>query len=291
MPVKLIQCGDPVNESEKIAAQRCKNVLEGLGDSLPWVILANLASSSSPLHQSDDLDQVVIGPRDVFLVEVKHWDAAWIADNQMRAEDEAEKLSFKARRLAGRVKHALQAPPKVSQLFLLTRQPPGAALPRAIRGVPVCTLRDLPNFFQACPKGAMTEHQIKLLAQTLEPRVKVQLDGKVRRIATYQNLELQTAQTETFHRIYKGVHHRTKERVMLHLYDLSATEEKNPERHAERESRALQMLQQTRFVPRVRDTLRDLPEYPGELSYSAYPRPSSHLSRYSRSRCKAWPCG
>ncbi|MEK7674387.1 MAG: protein kinase, partial [Verrucomicrobiota bacterium] len=63
------------------------------------------------------------------------------------------------------------------------------------------------------------------------------------------------------------MHQRTKERVVLHLYDLSASEGKNPERQAERESRALQMLQTTRFVPRVRDTLRELLEFPGELFY------------------------
>lgn len=267
MAVKFVQCGEPVNESERIAAQRCKTCLETIADSAPWVVFANLASSSSPLHQSDDLDIVLIGPRGVLLLEVKHWDAAWISDNRLRAEDEAEKLTCKAKRFAGRVQRAIFNSPKVQQSFLLTREPAGSGLPQTLRGVPVWTLRDLLKALRALPSGALTEPQITPLAASIHPAAKVQLDGKVRRIAAYQNLELQTPTTEAFHRIYKGVHHRTKERVILHLYDLSATEEKNPERHAERESRALQMLQQTPFVPRVRDTLRDLPEFPGELSY------------------------
>ncbi|MEN9631624.1 MAG: hypothetical protein RL077_28, partial [Verrucomicrobiota bacterium] len=267
MAVKIISFSEPVNASEVIARNRCKAALEALGDSAPWVVLAGLASSSSPLHQSDDLDLVPIGPRGVFLVEVKHWDAAWINSNKARVEAEAEKLTAKAKRFSGRVKSALSDGPKVSQVFLLTREPVGPNLPQTICGVPVWTLRDLAKIFRALPKGVLNESQLNVLTGSIAPTAKVQLDGKIRCIADYRNLELQTPAAQTFHRIYKGVHHRTKERVILHLYDLSASEEKNPERQAERESRALQMLQRTGFVPRVRDTLRELPEFPGELSY------------------------
>jgi len=267
MAVKIIRFSEPVNASEVAAQTRCKIALEALGDSAPWMVLAGLASSSSPLHQSDDLDLVPIGPRGVFVIEVKHWDAAWINDNQASAEAEAEKLTAKAKRFSGRVKRALSDSPKVIQAFLVSREPSGPNLPSTIRGVPVWPLRDLTKIFGSLPKGVLNESQVKLLTGALEPTAKVQLDGKIRRIASYQNLELQTPKEQAFHRIYKGAHQRTKERIILHLYDLSASEDKNPERQAERESRALQMLQTTRFVPRVRDTLRELPEFPGELFY------------------------
>jgi serine/threonine protein kinase len=267
MAAKIIRFSEPVNASEVAAQTKCKAALDALGDPAPWIMFAGLASSSSPLHQSDDLDLVPIGPRGVFLIETKHWDAAWINDNKASAEAEAEKLTAKAKRLSGRVKRALTASPKVTQAFLVTREPTGPNLPPTIRGVPVWTLRDLAKIVGNLPKGVLNESQVKLLAESLEPAAKVQLDGKMRRIASYQNLELQTPNEQAFHRIYKGAHQRTKERVILHLYDLSASDEKNPERQAERESRALQMLQTTRFVPRVRDTLRELPGFPGELSY------------------------
>ncbi len=267
MAAKIIRFSEPVNASEVAAQAKCKAALDALADPVPWIVFAGLASSSSPLHQSDDLDLVPIGPRGVFLIEVKHWDAAWINDNRATADAEAEKLTIKAKRLAGRVKRALSNTPKVTQAFLITREPAGPNLPATIRGVPVWTLRELARVFRELPKGLLNELQVNLLVGSLEPAVKVQLDGKIRRIAAYQNLELQTPKEQAFHRIYKGAHQRTKERVILHLYDLSASEDKNPSRQAERESRALQMLQTTRFVPRVRDTLRDLPEFPGELSY------------------------
>ena len=267
MAAKIIRFSEPVNASEVVAQTKCKAALDALGDAVPWIVFAGLASSFSPLHQSDDLDLVPIGSRGIFLIEVKHWDAAWINDNLASAEAEAERLTAKAKRLAGRVKRALSDSPQVVQAFLVTREPAGSGLPSSLRGVRVWTLRDLARIFRELPKGVLNEAQVKLLAGTLEPGAKAQMDGKIRRIATYQNLELQSPKDQAFHRIYTGSHQRTKERVILHLYDLSASEEKNPERQAERESRALQMLQKTRFVPRVRDTLRHLPEFPGELFY------------------------
>jgi len=267
MAAKIIRFSEPVNASEVAAQTKCKAALDALGDAGRWIVFAGLASSSSPLHQSDDLDLVPIGPRGIFLIEVKHWDAAWINDNPTSAEAEAEKLTAKAKRFAGRVKRALSDSPKVVQALLVTREPAGSGLPASLRGVPVWTLRDLAKIFRETTKGVLNEAQVKFLAGTLEPTAKVQVDGKIRRIANYQNLELQSPNDQAFHRIYRGSHQRTKERVILHLYDLSASEEKNPARQAERESRALQMLQKTRFVPRVRDTLRELPDFPGELYY------------------------
>src|ERR1017187_3723211 len=122
MAARIIRFSEAVNASEVVAQTKCKVALDALGDG-QWVIFAGLASSSSPLHQSDDLDLVPIGPRGVFVIEVKHWDAAWISNNKASAEFEAEKLTAKAKRFSGRVKRALVDSPKVIQAFLLTREP------------------------------------------------------------------------------------------------------------------------------------------------------------------------
>jgi hypothetical protein len=47
------------------------------------------------------------------------------------------------------------------------------------------------------------------------------MDGSMRRLAGYVNLELQTPKEERFHRVYKGIHSGRQDRVVLHLYDLS----------------------------------------------------------------------
>jgi len=46
---------------------------------------------------------VPIGPRGVFLIETKHWDAAWINANKTSAEAEAEKLTAKEEVLSKKV--------------------------------------------------------------------------------------------------------------------------------------------------------------------------------------------
>jgi serine/threonine protein kinase len=267
MAVRLIRFSEPVNASEQVAQSRIKAALESLGDTGLWVVYAGLASSSSPVYQSDDIDLLAIGPRGVLCIEVKHWDASWVNNNSAIVDAEAEKVTSKARRLAGRVRRALPNGPRVEQRLLLTREPVGPSLPKSVRGVPLWTLRDLAKELRECEQGILTEPEVKALAASLEPAAKLHVDGKVRRLGSYQNLELATPHDQAFHRIYKGVHRRTKERVILHVYDLSASDEKNPERLAERESRVLQMLQTTPFVPRVRETLRELPEFPGELHY------------------------
>ena len=121
MAAKIIRFSEPVNASEVAAQTKCKAALDALGDSVPWFVLAGLASSSSPLHQSDDLDIVPIGPRGIFVIEVKHWDAAWMNEHRATTEAEAEKLTAKAKRFAGRVKRALSDSPKVNQAFLVFR--------------------------------------------------------------------------------------------------------------------------------------------------------------------------
>lgn len=190
MAAKAIRFSEPVNASEVAAEAKLKAALNALSDPVPWIVFAGVASSSSPLHQSDDLDLVPIGPRGVFLIEVKHWDAARINDNRAIADAEAEKLTGKAKRLAGRVKRALTAnSPKVNQAFLVTREPAGPNLPEAIRGVPIWTLRELGKVFRELRMGVRNEAQVKLLAGSLEPAAKLQMDGKARRIATRdQNL-------------------------------------------------------------------------------------------------------
>ena len=266
MACRIIQCGEYANQSERIAAQRTKLVLEALRDAGKWVILTNLSSSSSPVHQSDELDQVCVGPRGVFVIEIKHWDTKWMRDHSQAVVDEAEKLTHKAKRLGGRVRSLLANAPRAKQTLMLTRET-GNTKVAPVCGVPIFTLSTLGENFSGDSPKALNDVQIDLVVQGLEPRSRIQLDGKVRRIGAYQHLELRSPTEDRFHRIYRGVHQRTKEKVVLHLYDLSASDEKEPFRLAEREFRTLQLLQKSRWVPRFRDSLQDLPTYPGELIY------------------------
>ena len=83
----------------------------------------------------------------------------------------------------------------------------------------------------------------------------------------YVNLELQSPKDDRFHRVYKGIHSARQDRVVLHLYDLSASEEKNTETKARREYDALRNLQLHPWAPRVLDSYQDAPGYAGEMFF------------------------
>src|SRR6266446_3518986 len=128
MRVRLIPCGPYANESEQKAAEACRAKLSGIQGHGTWILLTNLAHSSNPLYQSDEIDILAIGPQGVFTIDTKHWDAAWMNANSNLVEAEAERLTAKARRVGGRVRRLCPKANRVQQSFLLTREtkPAGA---------------------------------------------------------------------------------------------------------------------------------------------------------------------
>ena len=109
--------------------------------------------------------------------------------------------------------------------------------------------------------------QVARLGRILEPRSGVAIDGSLRRFAGYVNLERRTTKDERFHRIYAGVHSSRQDRVILHLYDLSASDAANAEARARREFDALRRLQRYDWAPRILDSFQPAPGYPGEMHF------------------------
>lgn len=264
MPFAHIPCGPPVNHSEERAIQQVKSLLGANADER-WVGLTNFALMATHERQPDDLDIVCIGPRGVILMEVKHWEAGAFAGAAQRATDEARKLKSKAERLAGLVRQSARGV-HVEQWFVLTREGAGPVkAPALFGGAKVFTLTGLKKGLAEFQGGRLSPNEVDAIRHALEPRSRIQTDGRIRRLADFENLELVSSGEQRFHRTYRGVHRRTREKVIVHLYDLSASEEKEPLRIAEREFRALQVLQRSHYVPRFRDSLQELPDYPGEI--------------------------
>ena len=105
---------------------------------------------------------------------------------------------------------------------------------------------------------------VERAAQVLQPLAKIAIDGEIRRIAHVRNLQLQSPREDRFHCIYRGEHVRSRDKVILHLYDISASSDSKADRVASREFDALQQLS---CVPRVMDSFHEVPDYPGELWY------------------------
>ena len=137
----------------------------------------------------------------------------------------------------------------------------------------------------------LTPDQIDLAARLLEPRVPVVLRGELRTFAELSNLErlsdLSTNGTDAFHRVYRGQHPTRRDRVILHLYDLSATQEKQALDLARREFDTIQRWQKSPYVPSLLDSFQEAEGYPGELVFYSLVDPAAPTIA-ERSKDQGW---
>ena len=277
MKVTPISCGPAVNESERKAFERLKTgLISELGDG-EWLLLTNLAFSTTHRRQSDEIDIVAIGPPGVRVIEVKHWNAAWVNRNAELVEREAERVTDKARKVGTTLRRMISDLDRVDGVFLVT-QDAAKVKPlegRDVRGVRFHTLRTWQGALALDAPASLSPSQVKMLGKALYPKASVAIDGALRRLAGYVNLELQTSVDERFHRIYKGTHSTRRDPVLLHLYDVSATDLPNPEDRARREFDALHRLQLHAWAPRVVDSFQEAPGYAGELWFFTVADPAA----------------
>ncbi|TLD71671.1 hypothetical protein FEM03_05905 [Phragmitibacter flavus] len=260
MPARHIICGPFANQSEERALERLKCIL-----SSDWVLLSNLSLITGQDRQPSEIDVIAIGPPGVYVIEVKHWDAAWVRDNADRAEDEARILKSKTERVGTLLRRELSGIKlHAEQCFLFTRESNQAPPPK-LAGAPIWTLKSSQAELSKLLQRSYSPNQVQLIVEAIQPRARLHTDGKLRTVGDYQNMELISPREDRFHRIFKALHRRTREKVILHLYDLSDTQDKEPRRLAEREFRVLQELQKCRYVPKTRDSFQDVPGFPGEV--------------------------
>ena len=276
MKVSVIPCGEVVNESEATAIDRLKCNLQstpsphGQRPDDEWILMTNLAFSVTNQFQSDDIDIIAIGPPGVRVIEVKHWSIGWCDANVDLIAKEADKLTLKAKKIGTTLRRVAADLPRVDGTILLTRQPSKVRkiVERGqVRGVSLYSLTQWKNVVGFEEPRVLTPNQIRSLAKEIEPKSAVRLEGSLRRLAGYVNLERQTPKDQRFHRIYRGSHPTRRDKVILHLYDLSAIDEAKAETRARREAEALQRLQLYPWAPRILDSFQDAPGYAGEMYF------------------------
>jgi len=259
-----------VNESEATAIDHLKHQLQSTPGDDEWILLTNLAFSVTHQFQSDEIDIIAIGPPGVRVIEVKHWTPGWVQSHKDLVEQEADKLTNKARKIGTTLRRIARDLPRVDGVFLLTRQPSKVrklAERPPIRGVTCLTLNQWKAATGFDGPPVLSPAQVRSLSRTLFPKSAVAVDGSLRRLAGYVNLELQTPKNERFHRVYEGSHPTRRDRVVLHLYDLSASDDSNAKARARREAEALQRLQLYPWAPRILDSWQDAPGYAGEMFF------------------------
>ena len=269
MRVTLFPCGPAANESELKAFEHLKSRLQAEPGDEEWVLLTNLAFSVNHQLQSDEIDIVVIGPTGARVIEVKHWTLQWFDAHRSDVEDEADRVTNKARKIGTTLRRGCPELPRVDGAVVLTQEPSQVkrVAGQEVHGVRFHTLNDWKAAIGLDAQRVLSPQQVLRLVRVLEPKSAVAIDGSLRRLAGYVNLELQTPKDERFHRVYKGSHPARRDRVVLHLYDLSAGDDKNAETRAKREFEALHRLQLHSWAPRILDSYQDAPGYAGEMFF------------------------
>src|SRR2546427_792875 len=208
MRVTLFSCGPAANESELKAFKHLSSRLQSAPGNDEWVLLTNLAFSVTHQLQSDEIDIVAIGPPGVRVIEVKHWTAQWVDANESFLGQEADRVTNKARKIGTTLRRIVRDLPHVEGVILLTQEPSKVKrlVGKSVRGVQFYSLNEWQNAIGFDSSMALTPQQVTILGRALEPRSAVAMDGSLRRLAGYVNLELQTPREDRFHRIYKGSH-------------------------------------------------------------------------------------
>ena len=272
--VRHIPCGEPVNASERIAVEKIKAKLQGLSGS--WIVLSNLSHSYNVDRLSDEIDVVILGPAGISVVEVKHWDPAYLKHRPDVVDVEAERVNEKAKRVAGKLRPELDAG-FVGASLLLTRGGTGmqGGSRILVRGVPVFGLTECKELAEFAHGTVLSPAQLERAAHILVPATRVALGKQLRHFAGLGNLERQPPLDDPFHKIYRGQHPSRRDKVVLHLYDLSAADDKEAEARARREFDVIQRWQKSPFLPNLLDSFQEAENYPGEIFYFSLVDPAA----------------
>lgn len=245
MKVEHIPCGSFTNESESKSIEELKKKLQGLPGEGLWILLTNLAHSVGHNVSSDEIDIIALGASGIHIIEVKHWDSQYLKSNTNTVAHEAEKLNNKVKKVASKLRQQFDLG-FIEGKMLLTKgdyKCVKGQQRQTIRGIKLFGLKEWHELLELDSPIVLDAAEIKETCQYLEPQTKVPLSGHIRTFADITNLERISSESDRFHRIYKGLHSRRRDRLILHLYDLSAYDGKNPEEVSRREFDTLQRLQ------------------------------------------------
>ena len=274
--VTVVTCGPAVNESERKAIVQLKTRLISAQPDGEWLLLTNLPFSATHRLQSDEIDVLAIGPPGVRVVEVKHWGGAWVRRNAVLVEQEADRVTAKARKVGTTLRRQFADVGRVEGVFLLTESSARVkGIEGPVRGVPFHTLKTWQDALGFSSPSILSTHQVRALGNALTPASHLATEGNLKRLGGYVRLELQTTPEERFHRVFKATHSSRQDRVILHLYDWSASDDAKVEEKARREFDTLHRLQQYGWAPRIVDSFQPVPGYPGEIHFFTVADPAA----------------
>ena len=295
---RYFKCGEFINESEKKANEALLNYLNNI-DNKSWILLSNLSVSANRLtYLPLEIDELIIHSKGVKIIEIKHWDKSYI-DNQRNfpiVEHESLVLKKKVQRILGKIQQIL-GKEIISSLnlvgcFLLTRNPKekyiDAGGRKKLFGFEVFGLSELDYLMTPYKDGiSLKDDFLYQICKNIIPQTDLLINSKLHEFEKFTDLNLIKSLSSNFHRVFSAKSKLTGDKVILHLYDLTALEGKSVFEIAHREFLTLQKLQKCPYVPSIMDSFQEAKSYPGEIYYFTYINPEA-VSLQQRSKDKKW---
>ncbi len=270
MYVNHYACDAFVNDSEERAFAAVGKYLRGLESQGQAFVLTNLAHAIGRDSQPDEIDMVIVAPGAVSVIEVKHWDRTRLDRSAWDAEDAADLITKKAKRVAGRLRDIKPDLAYVAAHMLFTKEVGSLCQNgrlRKIRGVSLGSLADIEMLLDSVLAPTISNPEVEQFARALAPRAAAAATGSLKRIGRITDLKRLSPPEERFGRVYAGRDAASGERVTVHLFDLSASHASNAERQARREFEVIQKLQKSPYLPSLVESFQAVPNYPGELVF------------------------
>lgn len=278
MAIKIIKCAPFVNESEKIALETLEKTLKNNKIEDEWLIYANVSLPSGlPDKLPVEIDLLIIGPSGVQVIEVKHWDRAYItriSDTQI-VKNEADKINYKAKIVSGRLRkynyHMLSF---IYGKFLLTKAKrenyKDNLVRKKIDEVEVFSLSEMRDLLDLNAEFTLTKEQIEAIGDILVPRSNTSIPLNIKTFEDFFNLELISNKEDKFRCIYSGYRKPGRDKIILTLYDFSASKVKEVYHIAKKEFEVLEKLQNSPWFPNIMDPFQEAKNYPGEIYFFSY---------------------
>jgi hypothetical protein len=268
MLVEHVPCAPFVNDSERRACTEVLKALKNRTGSGRWFVLTNVAHALTREGRADEIDMVLIGPDGLIVVEVKHWDRAFIKSNQHLVDDELDRLERKAKRLKGRLERLVAVPGFIAAKLLLTRETK-TLRGTSIRGVGLFSLPDVAALVEIDQPGTVPDSAVQRFVRELCPRAVQLALGELRRLGDMTELKLLSSPEDRFCRVYSARHTRTQDRLTVYLYDLSVPNMPQAEERSRREFDLVQRLQKSPWLPRLIEGYQPVSGYSGEVVFFA----------------------
>jgi len=276
-----VSCGAFANESERRALDYLKQRLISDESTGTWLLLSNLTISlqnNTPMPH--EIDLVAIGFAGVVVVEIKHWDRRFLetSANADALRAEAQKAQRKAQLLKGRLRNLpfireLFIPAKFLFTYAERERYGGASNFDSLLGIAGHSLIEWEDLLGCKGQTHLNIGQINQVLKALDSAIPTASKPRMRVFGDYLDLEPLDGDRLQWRKTFRARKSATGDRVILHVYDLTAVNEPRAQIVAEREAEVLRRLQKIDCVPSIMESFQTVPGFAGEMCYFSYSDP------------------